>query len=211
MRTLDPQTSTPDGALTSPATTRNTAPILNVLRAHLPARGRVLEIAAGSGRHALAFSTALPGLDWTPSDPSPQARTSIAAWRAAEGAPNLAEPMALDCLSPAAWPEGPFQALVCINMVHISPWAATEGLMALAGRVLSPMGLLYLYGPYRQADVETAASNEAFDVDLKARDPAWGLRDMADVVTLAKANGLVLTLRKAMPANNLSLLFRRVP
>lgn len=211
VRTLDPQTSAPDGALSSPAVARNTAPILAVLRAHLPARGRVLEIAAGSGQHALAFSAALPGLDWTPSDPGPDARASIAAWRAAEGPPNLAEPIALDCLDPATWPDGPFQAVVCINMVHISPWTATEGLMALARQVLAPMGLLYLYGPYREAGIETAPSNEAFDASLKARDPAWGLRDAADVAALAKANGLALTLRKAMPANNLSLLFRRVP
>jgi SAM-dependent methyltransferase len=211
VQTLDPQTSAPDGALRSPAASRNAAPILDVLRAHLPAHGRVLEIAAGSGQHALAFSAALPGLDWTPSDPSPDARASIAAWRAVEGAPNLAEPLALDCLNPTTWPEGRFKALVCINMVHISPWAATEGLMAMARRVLAPMGLLYLYGPYREAGVETAPSNEAFDADLKTRDPAWGLRDVADVAALAKSHGLALTLRKTMPANNLSLLFRRVP
>ena len=209
MQTLDPQTSAPDGALRSPAAARNAEPILDVLRAHLPVRGRVLEIAAGSGQHALAFSAALPGLDWTPSDPSPDARASIAAWRAAEGPPNLAAPVALDCLESTTWPDGRFDAVVCINMVHISPWAATQGLMALAGRVLPPGGLLYLYGPYREAGVETAPSNDAFDDSLKARDPAWGLRDVADVTALAKASGLVLTLRKAMPANNLSLLFRR--
>lgn len=210
MQTLDPANVLPDGALSSPAATRNSAPILQVLRAHLPARGRVLEIAAGSGQHALAFSAALPGLNWTPSDPSADARASIAAWRAAEGAPNLAEPVALDCLDSATWPEGPFQAVVCINMIHISPWAATEGLMALAGRVLAPSGLLYLYGPYREAGIQTAPSNEAFDASLRSRDPAWGLRDVADVAALAKTHGLALTLRKAMPANNLSLLFRRV-
>lgn len=210
MQTLDPQTPTPDGALRSPAVARNTAPILEVLRAHLPARGRVLEIAAGSGQHALAFSAALPGLDWTPSDPSADARASIAAWRKAEGSANLAEPVVLDCLDPATWPEGPFHAVVCINMVHISPWAATEGLMALAGQRLVPAGLLYLYGPYREAGVVTAASNEDFDASLKSRDPSWGLRDVADVAALARTNGLALTLRKPMPANNLSLLFRRV-
>ena len=211
MQTLDPQTPTPDGALSSPAVARNTAPILDVLRAHLPARGRVLEIAAGSGQHALAFSAALPGLDWTPSDPSADARASIAAWRAAEGSPNLAEPVVLDCLDPATWPEGPFHAVACINMVHISPWAATEGLMALAGRRLVPAGLMYLYGPYREGGVETAPSNKDFDASLKSRDPSWGLRDVADVAALARTNGLALTLRKPMPANNLSLLFRRVP
>ena len=211
MQTLDPQTPAPDGALSSPAVARNTAPILEVLRAHLPARGRVLEIAAGSGQHALAFSAALPGLDWTPSDPSAEARASIAAWRATKGSPNLAEPVVLDCLAPATWPDGPFHAVVCINMVHISPWAATEGLMALAGRRLVPAGLLYLYGPYREVGIDTAPSNEAFDASLKARDPASGLRDVAEVAALAKSHGLALTLRKPMPANNLSLLFRRMP
>lgn len=210
MQTQDPFAAPPDGALTSPAAVRNTGPILTILRAHLPARGRVLEIAAGSGQHALAFSTALPGLDWTPSDPGAEARASIAAWRAAQGPSNLAPPLALDALDPTTWPAGPFDALVCINMIHISPWAATQGLMTLAGRALAPGGLLYLYGPYREAGVETAPSNLAFDADLKRRDPAWGLRDVADVAALAQDHGLARTLRVAMPANNLSLLFRRV-
>ena len=207
---MDSSTAAPDGALASPAAQRNAEPILAVLRAHLPARGRVLEIAAGSGQHAVAFSTALPGLDWTPSDPSPQARASIAAWRGAAGPANLNPPLEVDCLAPATWPEGPFAAITCINMIHISPWAATEGLMALAQRALAPGGLLFLYGPYREAGVQTAPSNEAFDADLKRRDPAWGLRDVADVAALAKDHGLALTLRVAMPANNLSLLLRRV-
>ncbi|MBX3476404.1 MAG: DUF938 domain-containing protein [Brevundimonas sp.] len=210
MQTQDPFAAPPDGALASPAAARNAGPILSILRAHLPARGRVLEIAAGSGQHALAFSTALPGLDWTPSDPGAEARASIAAWRGAKGPPNLAPPLALDALDPATWPAGPFDALVCINMIHISPWAAAQGLMTLAGRALAPGGLLYLYGPYREAGVETAPSNLAFDADLKRRDPAWGLRDVADVDALAQDHGLARTLRVAMPANNLSLLFRRV-
>lgn len=206
---MDSLIPTPDGALNSPASLRNAEPILNILRAHLPARGRVLEIAAGSGQHALAFSTALPGLDWTPTDPSPQARDSIAAWRAAAGPANLNPPLALDCLDPATWPTEPVQAVVCINMVHISPWAATENLMVLAGRLLPPAGLLFLYGAYREAGVETAPSNEAFDQGLRARDPAWGLRALEDVVAVAKDQGLALTLRRAMPAENLSLIFRR--
>lgn len=211
MHTLDPQTRTPQGALASPATARNTAPILEVLKAHLPARGRVLEIASGAGEHALAFAGSLPGLEWTPSDPSPEARTSIVAWADAAGLPNLRPPLALDVLDEAGWPEGPVEAVVCINMVHISPWAATEGLMRLAGRVLRrPGGLLVLYGPYREADVELAASNAAFDESLKARDPAWGLREREAVTAAAKAEGLAFTLRCEMPANNLMLLFRAV-
>jgi SAM-dependent methyltransferase len=180
-----------------------------MLRAHLPARGAVLEIAAGSGEHAVAFAGALPGLAWTPSDPSPEARASIAAWADAATLPNLRPPLALDVLDPGTWPEGPVQAVVCINMIHISPWTATQGLMAMAGRVLTSGGLLVLYGPYREAEVPLSPSNAAFDESLKSRDPAWGLRDRDAVVAVAKAEGLVLTLRSAMPANNLMLLFRR--
>ena len=210
MQTLDPIIATPHGGLASPAVARNTTPILEVLEAHMPARGRVLEIAAGSGEHAVAFAAALPGLDWTPTDPSPEARASIAAWAAAADLPNLRAPLALDVLDTATWPQGPLQALVCINMIHISPWAATEGLMALAGSRLANGGLLVLYGPYRETNVPLAASNAAFDESLKARDPAWGLRDLDTVTAVAKTEGLVLTRRVAMPSNNLMLLLRRV-
>lgn len=209
MQTMDAITATPAGALASPAVARNTGPILEVLKAHMPARGRVLEIAAGSGEHAVAFAGALRGLEWTPSDPSAEARASIAAWAEAAG-PNLRPALALDVLDEATWPEGPFNAVVCINMIHISPWAATEGLMKLAGRVLPVGGLLVTYGPYREAEGPLAPSNAAFDESLKARDPAWGLRDRDAVAAAAKAGGLALTRRVAMPANNLMLLFRRV-
>ena len=196
MQTLDFLDALPDGALSSPAAQRNAASILDVLRAHLPARGRVLEIAAGSGDHALAFASALSGLDWTPSDPSPQARDSLSAWRPAD---------------PATWPQDRFDVVYCANMTHISPWSATEGLMDLAGRVLRrPGGLLVLYGPYREAEVPLAASNAAFDESLKARNPAWGLRDRAAVETLARSHGLAATRRAPMPSNNLTLLFRSV-
>ena len=210
MQTMDAITARAHGALASPAVARNTGPILAVLKAHMPGRGPVLEIAAGSGEHAVAFAGALPGLDWTPSDPSAEARASIAAWAAAGDLPNLRAPLALDVLDPATWPEGPLQAVVCINMIHISPWTATEGLMALAGSRLAVGGLLVLYGPYREAEVPLAASNAAFDESLKARDPAWGLRDREAVAAAAKVEGLALTRRVEMPANNLMLLFRRV-
>jgi len=210
VRTLDPVSATPSGGLTSPAAARNTAAILQVLQAHLPPHGTVLEIAAGSGEHAVAFARALPGVAWTPSDPSPEARTSIAAWRDQAALPNLAAPIALDAADPQTWPAVPVDAVVCINMIHISPWSATEGLMAGAARLLpQPGGLLALYGPYREADAPLAPSNAAFDDSLKARDPAWGLRDREAVQALARSHGLYLTLRIAMPANNLMLLFRR--
>jgi len=211
MQTLDAITTAPDGALASPAVARNTGPILEVLKAHLPARGRVLEIAAGSGEHAVAFAAALPGLEWTPGDPSAEARASIAAWAGAAGLTNLRPALALDVMDETGWPEGPFNAVVCINMIHISPWAATEGLMRLAGRVLPVGGLLVTYGPYREAEVPLAPSNAAFDESLRARDPAWGLRDLEAVAATGKAEGLALTRRVEMPANNLMLLFRRVP
>lgn len=210
MQTMDAAKATPGGALCSPAVARNTGPILDVLKAHMPGCGRVLEIASGSGEHAHSFASALPGLDWTPSDPSAEARTSITSWSAAADLPNLRPPLALDVLDPATWPEGPLQAMVCINMIHISPWAATEGLMALAGKRLAIGGLLVLYGPYREADLPLAASNAAFDESLKARDPSWGLRDRDTVEAAARVVGLALTLRIEMPANNLMLLFRRV-
>ena len=209
MQTMDAITAAPEGALASPAAARNREPILAVLKAHLPGRGRVLEIAAGSGEHAVAFAGALPGLEWTPSDPSAEARASIAAWSEAAGLPNLRPALALDVLDEAGWPEGPFNAVVCINMIHISPWAATEGLMRLAGRVLPVGGLLATYGPFSEADVPLAPSNAAFDQSLRARDPSWGLRDRDDVAAAAKAERLALTRRVEMPANNLMLLFRR--
>ena len=200
----------PAGALSSPATARNRGPILEVLGAHLPARGRVLEIASGAGEHALSAALAFPGLTWQPTDPDASARDSIAAWRIAGGATNLAAPLAVDAADPDSWPAGPFEAVVSINMVHISPWAATEGLMAGAGRVLRPGGFLFLYGPYRETDVPLAESNAAFDASLRARDLAWGLRELDEVKALARSNDLAFTLRVPMPANNLSLLFRRV-
>ena len=211
VQTLDSvHTAAPQGALASPAVARNTAPILQVLRTHLPARARVLEVASGSGEHAIAFARALPATTWTPSDPSPEARASIAAWTADAALSNVAPALALDAADPDGWPEVDAQVIFCANMVHISPWAATEGLMAGAGRVLpNPGGLLVLYGPYRETDVPLAPSNAAFDESLKARDPAWGLRELDAVVALAKSHRLHLTRRVEMPANNLMLLFRR--
>lgn len=193
----------------APHVARNAGPIAAVLEGILPARGLVLEIASGTGEHALHFARTFPCLDWQPSDPDPAALRSIAAWRAGSGLANLLPPLALDAAA-ADWPVARAAAILCINMVHISPWATTAGLMRGAGRRLGPGAPLYLYGPYRQAGVATAPSNELFDASLRSRDPAWGLRDFADVAAEAEANGLCLEQVVAMPANNLSIVFRKV-
>jgi SAM-dependent methyltransferase len=198
----------PPGARTSPSTARNRDPILAVLQPRLPATGAVLEIAAGAGEHAVHFAAVLPGLEWRPSDPDPEALASIGAWRDRAALPNLLPPLRLDVSDQDAWPEGPFDVVVNINMIHISPWTATEGLFRGAGRVLAPGGTLFLYGPYIEANTPTSPSNLAFDASLKSRDPAWGLRRLDDVTALAARHGLELAERIAMPANNLSLFFR---
>lgn len=191
---------------------RNREPITQILGGILPARGRVLEIASGSGEHIVHFARAFPQLDWQPSDPEPAACRSIAAWLEEAGPlANVAPPLQLDAGRLDELAIGPVDAILCINMVHISPWAATLGLMRGAGRLLPAAALLYLYGPYVRAAVETAASNLAFDRSLRARDPAWGLRDVADVVAAADAEGLHLDRIVEMPANNLSLIFRQGP
>ena len=192
----------------APHVARNTAPILEVLRDVLPPRGLVLEVASGSGEQSLAFARAFPTLLWQPSDPDPAALRSIDAWRAAESPFNLLPPIALDARA-AGWPIASAEAMVCINMVHISPWEATEGLMRGAGRILERGAPLYLYGPYRQRGVETAPSNEAFDQSLKSRNPEWGLRKLEDVAAEAERHGLVLERTVAMPANNLSVILRK--
>ena len=192
----------------APATERNRDPIAAVLRALLPERGVALEIASGTGEHAVHFARAFPGLQWQPSDPDAAALLSIAAWREEAGLANLAEPLTLDAAS-ETWPIARADAILCINMVHISPWAATQGLMRGAARLLPAAAPLILYGPYRRAGVPTAPSNEAFDRSLKARDPAWGLRDLEEVTAEAKGRGLRFERLFEMPANNLVLVFRR--
>jgi SAM-dependent methyltransferase len=194
-------------ARTSPSTARNRDPILAVLRERLTEPGLVLEVASGAGEHAVHMAQGLPHLTWRPTERDDLA--SIEAWRKAARLPNLLEPLILDAADPGCWPVERADAVVCVNMVHISPWSATEGLMAGAGRVLGPGGRLFLYGPYREAGVPTAPSNEAFDTSLKARDPAWGLREVSAVVAEAARHGLSLAERIEMPANNLILVFTR--
>lgn len=197
-----------DHRRSAPHVARNARPIADVLQDVLPARGLVLEVASGSGEHALHFARAFPKLLWQPSDPEPAALRSIEAWRAEAGLFNLLPAVSLDARA-ADWPVTEADAVIAINMVHISPWTATAGLMRGAGRLLAQGALLYLYGPYRQAGVETAPSNEAFDADLKARNPEWGLRDVETVTAEAERHGFRLEDITPMPANNLSLLFRK--
>lgn len=192
----------------APATLRNRDAIAAVLAGWLPPAGMVLEVASGSGEHVVHFAAAFPRLDWQPSDPDADALSSIAAWSADERAPNLASPLMLDAAA-ADWPLASADAVLCINMVHISPWAATLGLLAGSARILPRGAPLILYGPYLEAEVETAESNRAFDAGLRARNPEWGLRDRHQVAAAAADAGLAFAERRAMPANNLMLLFRR--
>lgn len=192
----------------APATARNRQPLADVLAAELPASGLLLEIASGTGEHAVFFAERFPGLDWLPSDPDADARSSIAAWREEANLANLRAPMMLDAAA-EEWPVSQVEAILCVNMVHISPVEATQGLMAGAGRILTAGAPLVLYGPYLESGVETAPSNMAFDHSLKARNPLWGLRDIDWIDGLATQNGLERTRRITMPANNLTLVYRR--
>lgn len=202
--------SASDARRHAPSAARNRDPILDVLRRVLPARGRVLEIASGTGEHAIHFARHLPGVDWQPSDPDAESRESIAAWTADAGLANVLAPLDLDITSQHR-PPAHADAVVCINMIHIAPWAATEALMSAAARVLPPGGILYLYGPYKRDDRHTAPSNEAFDRDLRRRNAAWGVRDLQEVAAAASRRGLQLRETVQMPANNLSVVFVRGP
>jgi cyclopropane fatty-acyl-phospholipid synthase-like methyltransferase len=194
----------------APATMRNREPIVAVLREVLPASVDVLEIASGTGEHAVFFAAALAGVRWQPSDADPQALASIAAHAAEAGLANLRAPLPLD-VTADDWGAAAERcgAIVCINMIHIAPWAATEGLMRGAGKYLPPGGLLVTYGPYRFDGAFTAPSNKTFDAALRHEDPAWGVRDLADVTRAAEAEGLERTRIVAMPANNHLLVFER--
>lgn len=182
-------------------------PIGDVMARFLPPRGLVLEVASGTGEHAVAFAERFPDLEWQPSDPDADARASIAAWREAAAPRNLRSPLRLDTSEPA-WPLRNADAILCINMVHISSWTSTTGLIAGAARCLGAGAPLIVYGPFFEAGVATTPSNDAFDASLRLRDPAWGLRSVEDVISAAEPR-FALTERVAMPANNLMLLFRR--
>jgi SAM-dependent methyltransferase len=200
---------TADLRRSAPAAARNRQPILDVLRQHLPTRGLVLEIASGSGEHVTFFAaTSDPGLVFQPSDPDQVCRDSIDAWTSSLGLANVRPAIALDATSPQ-WPVESADAVVCINMIHIAPWGAAEGLVRGAARILPPGGVLYFYGPFRRDGGHTAPSNEAFDQQLRRSNPAWGVRDLEAVAALAAASGFDAPVIEPMPANNLSLVFRR--
>ncbi|MBF5045380.1 DUF938 domain-containing protein [Aggregicoccus sp. 17bor-14] len=195
----------------APATERNREPLLAVLRELLPLPARVLEVASGTGQHAVFFARALPHLTWQPTDADPEALPSIEAWRRAEGLLNVLPAAALDVRG-LPWPEalaGPWDALVCINMVHISPWEATQALLAGAARALRPGGRLALYGPYLVEGRPTAPTNLAFDASLRARNPAWGVRALEAVLAEGARHGLVRERVVDMPSNNLTVVLER--
>lgn len=190
----------------APSAHRNREPLLEVLRQVLPPTGRILEIASGSGQHALWFAGACPGWDWQPTDRDPEALASVAAWRDEEGPANLRTPLYLDVTEP--WPVESADAVVAINVVHASPWEAGLALLAGAARVLSPGGPLVLYGAWRENGV-AEPSNETFDLWLKERDPRWGIKDVGQVIAAAEERGLGFVRQVQMPANNRVVLFAR--
>ena len=194
----------------APAAERNKGPILEVLKRVLPASGIVLEIASGTGQHAVHFAQGLPDVRWQPSDPDEASRESIAAWRGKAGLPNLLPVIGLDvCRTP--WPVERAAAIVCINMIHISPVASTHGLLDGAARLLPAGGVLVLYGPYKRGGAHTAPSNESFDMQLRSQNLEWGVRDLEWVADLARERGLALDETVQMPANNLCVVFRFNP
>jgi Protein of unknown function (DUF938) len=193
----------------APASLRNRESILGVLRSVLPTTGVVLEIASGTGEHVVHFAQNLTDLIFQPSDPDPDALLSISAWMKATSVTNVRPPVILDASQPP-WPITSADGIICINMVHISPWSATGGLIKGAAAILPPASPLYLYGPYKREGILTAPSNEAFDRSLRDREPTWGLRDLEAVVTMARSAGFSEPIITEMPTNNLSVVFRRM-
>ena len=192
----------------APAAERNKHAILAVLERVLPQSGLAVEIASGTGQHVVHFASALPGLTWQPTEIDPWMRQSTSAWLAETGLSNVLPPLDLDVCQPE-WPVERADAVLCINMIHISPWRATECLIAGCQSLLRPGGILFLYGPYRRFGRHTAPSNEAFDASLRQRDPQWGVRDLEAVVETAERHGLGLSEIVEMPVNNLSVVFVR--
>jgi cyclopropane fatty-acyl-phospholipid synthase-like methyltransferase len=196
------------GLLESPAAERNKGLILDAIRSRLPPHGVVLEIASGTGQHVVHFARALPALTWQPTDADDQLRAAAAERIRAAGLSNIRAPLRLDVLAPD-WPSVDADAIVCINMIHIAPWSATNALLTGASRLLRRGAPLFLYGPYKRGGRHTAPSNEAFDESLRARDPEWGVRDLDDVERCAEQHSFTLAEVTAMPANNLTVVFER--
>ncbi|NNC65125.1 MAG: DUF938 domain-containing protein [Gammaproteobacteria bacterium] len=194
------------GALHSAPAERNTGPILDVLASVLPAQASVLEIASGTGQHVVAFARAFPHSQWQPSDVDPDFRTSVELRVSEAALDNVRPPVDLD-VTRLPWPVDTADAIVCINMIHVAPWPATEALFTGAARILGSRGVLVTYGPYMRAGKHTAPSNEAFDEALRARDVSWGIRDIDVVTEVARANGFTLAEVVDMPANNFTLIF----
>lgn len=203
-------TTPSDKARHFPATARNRDAIADILKLHLPENGTVLEIGSGSGEHCIYFSRLFPNLVWQPSDPDPLNLDSIQAWIDAErpDAENIRAPLAINA-SDVILPIDAADAVFCANVIHISPWDATQGLMRNAGKLLPPGGLVFLYGPYRIGGTHTAPSNEAFDQSLRSQNETWGVRDLEDVCAEGEKNGVIFVERIEMPANNQSVIFRK--
>jgi SAM-dependent methyltransferase len=197
-----------DARETAPSAERNKQPILEVLARVLPPRGLVLEIGSGTGQHVAHFAKALPALTFQPSEMDLERHASIEAWVAAGKLSNVKPPLAID-LTKHPWPVTAADAIVCINVIHISPWEATLALMAGAGTILPAGGVLVTYGPYRRDGAHTSPSNAAFDASLRARNPLWGVRDLDEVAEVAGPQGLALEEVVAMPANNLTVVWRK--
>jgi SAM-dependent methyltransferase len=192
----------------APAAERNRQPILDVLRRVLPPAGLVLEVASGTGQHTIFFSEHLPALHWQPTDASSEALQSIGAWVDEAARENLLAPLELDVRSPQ-WPITKADALLCINMIHISPWETTEALLQGASQLLAGGSPLVTYGPYRLHGEHTAPSNAAFDQSLRSRNARWGVRDIDDLRELGGRTGFVFEERVSMPANNMILVWTR--
>ncbi len=206
---LEERSVSDDLRMFSPSVARNSAPILAVLQRVLPVRGLVLEIGCGTGEHAVHFAGAMPNLSWQPSDPDARSRASTTGWIESSRLTNVLQPINIDVCT-TTWREqlpAQFDAIVSLNMVHIAPWAASLGLFAGAGALLRRDGVLFLYGPFMRDGVHNAPSNAAFDASLKAQDPTWGVRDIADLERVGEASGFSLRETIEMPANNTSLVF----
>jgi SAM-dependent methyltransferase len=205
---FEPSDVLPDDRIVSPSAERNKGPIADLLMRVLPAQGDVLEVSSGTGQHVVHFAQAMPHIHWRPTESDADCLTSIAGWLAPASLSNVSAPVHLD-VHDKIWPVGEVAAVVCLNMIHIAPPSATEALLVGAARVVSPGGILFLYGPYRRHGRHTSPSNEAFDGLLRAKNPEWGVRNLEDVARLAAAEGFELQEINDMPANNLTVVFRK--